>query len=75
MDRRENLSYAQAVRKRTAKEAIEAFKANIIINVRNLTRIISTDLWEINKNDFDTIDHLGDKVAQIIKQSVSSFKN
>ena len=44
MDRRENLSYAQAVRKRTAKEAIEAFKVNIIINVRNLTRIISTVL-------------------------------
>ena len=75
MDRRQNLSYAQAVCRRTVKEEIEALKANIIINVHNLSRIITTVLWEIKKNDFDTIDQLGHKVAQIIKQSVSSFKN
>ena len=75
MDRRQNLSYAQAVCTRTAKEEIEAFKANIIIKVHNLTRIVSTAFWEINKNNFDTMDQLGHKVAQIIKQSVSSFKN
>ena len=66
MDRRQNLSYAQALCWRTAKEEIEAFKANVIINVHNLSRIITTVLWEINKNDFDTIEQLGHKVAQII---------
>ena len=75
VDRRQNLSYAQAVCRGTAKEEIEAFKANVIINVYNLSRIITTVLWEINKNYFDTIDQLGRKVAQIIKQSVSSFKD
>ena len=75
MDRQQNLSYAQAVCRRTAKEEIEAFKANVVVNVHNLSRIITTVLWEINKNDFDTIDQLGHKVAQIIKQSVNSFKD
>ena len=75
MNRRQNLSYAQAVCRRTAKEEIEAFKANAIINVHNLSRIITTVLWEINKNDFDTINQLGHKVPQIIKQSVNSFKD
>ena len=75
MNRRQNLSYAQAVCRRTAKEEIEAFKANVIVNVHNLSRIITTVLWEINKDDFDTVDQLGHKVAQIIKQSVNSFKD
>ena len=75
MDRRQNLSYPQAVCRRTAKEEIEAFTANVIINVHNLSRIITTVLWEINKIDFDTIDQLGHKVAQMIKQSVNSFKD
>ena len=75
MNRRQNFSYAQAVCRRTAKEEIEAFQANVIINVHNLSRIITTVLWEINKNDFDTIDQLGHKVVQIIKQSVNSFKD
>ena len=75
MDRRQNLSYAQAVFRRTAKEEIEAFKANVIINVHHLSRVITTVLWEINKDDFDTIDQLGHKVAQIIKQSVNSSKD
>ena len=71
MDRRQNLSYAEAVCRRTAKEEIEAFKANVIINLHNLSRIITTVLWQINKDHFDTIDQLGHKVAQIIKQSVN----
>ena len=75
MNRRQNLSYAQAVYRRTAKEEIEAFNANVIINVHNLSRIITTVLWEINKDNFDTIDQLGHKVAQIIKQSVNSSKD
>ena len=75
MDRRQNLSYAQAVCRRTAKEEIEAFKANAIINVHILSRIITTVLRETNKNYFDTIDQLGHKVDQIIKQSVNSFKD
>ena len=75
MDRRQNLSYAQAVCRRTAKEEIEAFKANVTINGHHLSRIITTVLWEINKDDFDTIDQLGHKVAQIIKQCVNSSKD
>ena len=75
MDRRQNFSYAQAVCRRTAKEEIEAFKANVIINIHHLTRIITMVLWEINKDDFNTIDQLGYKVAQIIKQSVNSSKD
>ena len=72
MDRCQNLSYAQAVCRRIAMEEIEAFKANVIINIHHLTKIITTVLWEINKVNFNTIDQLGYKVAQIIKQSVNS---
>ena len=61
--------------RRTTKEEIEAFKANVIINIHHLTRIITTVLWKINEDDFNTIDQLGYKVAQIIKQSVDSPKN
>ena len=75
MDRQQNLSYAQAVCRGTAKEEFEAFKANAITDVHILSRIITTVLWETNKNDFDTIDQLGHKVAQIIKKSVNSFKD
>ena len=75
MGRRQNISYVQAVCRGSAKEEIEAFKANIIINIHHLTRIITTVLLEINKDDkddFNTIDQLGYKVAQIIKQSINS---
>ena len=71
MDRQQNLSYAQAVCRRTAQEEIDAFKANIIMNVQQLIKIITTVLWEVNKDDFSTIDQLGYKVAQIVKQSVN----
>ena len=75
MDRRQNLSYAQVVCRKTAKEEIEAFKTSVIINVHHLSRILTTILWKINKEDFDTIDQLGHKVAQIIKQSINSSKD
>ena len=39
MDRRQNLSYAHAVCRGTAKEEIEAFKAIVIINIHHLRRI------------------------------------
>ena len=72
MDRRQNLSYAQAVCRRTAKEEIEAFKANVLININHLTRIITKVLWEINKDDFNTIEQLGSKIATIVKETVNS---
>ena len=75
MDRGQNFSYTQAVCRRTAKEEIEAFKANVLINGHHLSRIITTVLLEINKDDFHTIDQLGYKVAQIKKQSVNSSKD
>ena len=59
--------------RRTAKEEIEAFKANIIINIHQLTNIIPTVLWEINRDDFNIIDQLGYKVGQIMKQSLNTF--
>ena len=72
MERRQNLPYAQAVCGRTAKEKIEAFKTNVIINIHHLTTIITTVLWEIDKDEFNTIDQLGFKIAQIIKKTINS---
>ena len=54
MDRKQNLSFAQPVCRRTAKEEIEAFKTNIIINIHQLTKIITTVLWEVNKRMIST---------------------
>ena len=59
--------------RRTAKQEIEAFKANIIINIQQLTKIITTVLWEINRDDFNTIDQMCCKEAQIVKQSMDIF--
>ena len=39
IDRQQNISYAQAVCWRAAKEEIEAFKANVIINVQQWVKI------------------------------------
>ena len=50
MDRRQNLSFAQVVCGRTVKEKIEDFKANVIINIHTLTKIITTILCEINRD-------------------------
>ena len=71
MDKKQNLSYAQALCRRAAKEEIETFNANVIINVQHLTKIITALLWENNKEDFSSIDQLGYRVAQIVKQSMS----
>ena len=57
--------------RRRAKEEIEAFKANMIMNIHQLGKSIPTVLWEINRDDFNTTDQLGYKVAQIVKQSVN----
>ena len=72
MERRQNLSYAQAVCGRKAKEEIEAFKTNVLININHLTRIITKVLWEINKDDFNTIEQLGSKISTIVKETVNS---
>ena len=73
IDRRQNLSYAQAVCRRTAKEEIGyAFKTNVLININHLTRIITKVLWEINKDDFNTIEQLGSKISTIVKETVNS---
>ena len=71
MDRQQNLSYAQTVCRRTAKEEMETFKANMIINIHQLTKIVTTVLWEINREEYNTINQLVYKVAQIVKQSVN----
>ena len=72
MDRRQNLSYAQAVCRRIAKEEIEAFKANVLTNINHLTRIITKVLREINKDAFNTIEQLGSKISTIVKETVNS---
>ena len=71
MDGQQNLSCAQAVSRREAKEEIKAFKANIIVNIRQLTKIIITVLWEINREEYNTIDQLAYKLVRIVKQSVN----
>ena len=72
LDRQQNLSYAQAVCRRTAKEEIEAFKANKIIILHQLVKIISTVLWEITGVDFSCRDHLAGRVAGIVRQSINN---
>ena len=72
MERRQNLSYAQVVCRRTAKEEIESFKTNVLINIDHLTRIITKVLWEIHKDDFNTIEQLGSKISAIVKKTVNS---
>ena len=72
MDRRQGLSYAQAVRRKTAKEEIEAFKANVLININHLARIIAKVLWEVNRDDFNTTDQVGSKIAKIVIETVNS---
>ena len=57
MDRQQNISYAQAVCRRTAKEEIEAFKTNII-NIQQLTKIVTTAFWETNRDDFNTFEQV-----------------
>ena len=34
---------------------LKAFKANIIVNIHQLTKIITTALWEINRDEDNTI--------------------
>ena len=72
LDRQQNLSCAQAVCRRTAKEEIEAFKANKIIILHQLVKIISTVLWEITGVDFSCRDHLAGRVAGIVRQSINN---
>ena len=68
----QNLSFAQAMSSRTAKEEIEAFKANIIVNANQLIKIISTVLWDITGVDFICRDHLAGRVAGIVTQSLNN---
>ena len=58
--------------RRTAKKEIDAFKAYVLINIYHLAKIITKVLWEINKDKFNTIDQLGPKIAQIMKQPIIS---
>ena len=51
---------------------IKAFRANVLINIHHLTRIITKVLWGIITDKFNTIDQIGSKIAQIIKQTVNS---
>ena len=66
LDKHQNLYYAQAVCRRTAKEEIEAFKANIIVNINQLIKIITTVLWEIT-GGFSCRDHFEGRMAGIMR--------
>ena len=72
LDKHQHLSYAQAVCRRTAKEEIKAFKANITANVNQLIKIISTMLWEITGEDFSYRDHLAGRVAGIVREYLNN---
>ena len=56
--------------RRTAKEEIEAFKANVLININHLRRIITKALWEINKDDLNTTEQFGSEIATIVKERI-----
>ena len=68
LGRHENISYAQAVWRRAAKETIEAFKANVVINLQQLIKIIATVIWKINNQEFDFINHLTNRVVEIVRE-------
>ena len=72
LDRKQTLSYAQAVSRRAGKEEIDASKANVIINVQELTKIITTVIWEINREEYSFNDQLASRVAEIERQSVNN---
>ena len=55
INRQQKIFYAQGVCSRVAKEDTEAFKANAIINVQQLVKIITTVI-ETNRKEFDFID-------------------
>ena len=50
MDRKKSISYAQAMFRRAAKEEIEEFKANVIINIQQLLKTTTRVIWEINRH-------------------------
>ena len=64
LNKHQNLSYAKAVCRRTAKVEIKAFKANIIVNVNQLIKIITTVLWGITGEDFSYRDHLAGRLQE-----------
>ena len=55
-NRQQNISYALAMCKRAAKQDIEAFKANVIINVQQLVKMITTVIYENYREEFEFID-------------------
>ena len=65
--RRQNLSNAQVVWRKTTEEEIEAFKA-----IQQLIKTFTTVMWKIDKDDFSTINQLGYNVAKIVKQLLST---
>ena len=55
-NRQQNISYALAMCKRAAIQDIEAFKANVIINVQQLVKMITTVIYENYREEFEFID-------------------
>ena len=53
--RQQNVSYAQAVGGRSAKEDIETVKTNVFINFQQLVKVITTGI-RIDREEFDFID-------------------
>ena len=53
--RQQNVSYAQAVGGRAAKEDIETVKTNVFINFQQLVKVITTGI-RIDREEFDFID-------------------
>ena len=72
LDRHQNISYAHTVYRRTADEKIEAFKVNIIRNVPQLTKIITRVIWETDREDYNFVHQLANRVFDIVRQSVKN---
>ena len=63
-----SLMHRQCVGEQLKKKS----KTNVLININHLTTIIAKVLWEIDKDDFNTIEQLGSKISTIVKETVNS---
>ena len=68
IDKQQNISYAQAVCRRAAKEEI----ANVIINIQQLAKLTAIVIWEINSNEFDYINKMSDRISKIVRETVKN---
>ena len=74
IDRQQNISYAQAVCWRAAKEEIEAFKANVIINVQQWVKIFFSYIHYIIHCKIKRDNHQVPKITRVPRNKTNSKK-